>query len=102
MPTMRALYSLISRARTACALLQATMILAFDGWAALTPVQLLVLGCGLCIILRTLVPSPPPGRKRAIFMDHFLSVIAAVSVIALTGIDGVGSCLFVGRLALGL
>jgi len=100
---MRALYSLISRARTVCTLWQAVVTLALDGWVALTPIQLLVLGCGLCIILRTLAPSPPPsGRKPAILMDRLCSLTAAASVIGLAVIDAVGSCVFIERLALGV
>ncbi len=96
---MRALYSLFSRARTVCALWQAMVTLALRGWASLTPIQLLVLGCGLCIILRMLVPSPPvSGRKWAVFMDRLCSLVAAVSVIGLTVTDAVGSCVFIERL----
>jgi len=98
---MRALYSLISRARTVCALWQAMVTLALDGWSALSLVQLLVLGCGLCIILRTLVPSPPCGSRRTVFMDHVCSLIAAASVIGLTVTDAVG-CAFISRLTLGV
>lgn len=99
---MRALYSLIARARTACALLQALVTFAFAGPSALAPGQLLVLGCGLCILLRMLAPSPPAGSRRAVLMDRLCSVIAAAAVIGLIAADTVGSCAFLGRLALGV
>ncbi len=100
---MRALYSLVSRARTVCALGQTTMTFVRTGPSALTPVQLFLLGCGLCLILRMLVPSPPlSGSNRAIFLDRLCSLIAAAAVIALTATDTTGSCVLVGRLALGL
>ena len=98
---MRALYSLVSRARTVCALGQAVVTFARAGPSALTPVQLLVLGCGLCLLVTMLVPSPPPsGSRRVIFVDRLCRVMAAAAVIGLTASDIVGSCLFLGRVTL--
>jgi len=100
---MRALYSLLSRARTVCALTQAMATLARSGWGALAPIQLLVLVCGLCILIAALIPSAPPsGRRRAIVMDQLCSALAAVAVIGLAVADAVGSCVLLGRLALGV
>jgi len=100
---MKALYSLFCHARTVCALVRGIVTFACGGWAALMPAQLLVLGCGLCLVLRILVPSPPPGaRKQAAFLDVFLSGMAAASVLAI-GVTGiVDSGLFLGGLMLGL
>ena len=97
---MRALYSLIAHARTLCALVQAMVTFACAGPSALAPVQLLVLGCGLCVIIRMLAPSASPGRRQAIFMDRLCSVIAAVAVIGLIVTDAVGSCVFLGRVTI--
>jgi hypothetical protein len=99
---MRALYSLISRARTVCALGQAMMTFARAGPSALASIQLLVLGCGLCLFIGMLIPSPPPsGSRRVIFLDRLCSVMAAAAVMGLAVTDAVGSCVLVGRLALG-
>ncbi len=100
---MRALYSLVSLARTVYALGQTTMTFVRAGPSALTPMQLFLLGCGLCIILRMLVPSPPPsGSHRAIFLDRLCDLMAAAAVISLTVTDAVGSCVLLGRLTLGV
>jgi hypothetical protein len=100
---MKALYSLFCHARTVCALVRGIVTLAHGGWAALMPAQLLVLGCGLCIALRILVPSPALGaRKQAVFLDQFLCGMAAVSVAALCVTGIVDSGLFLGGLMLGL
>ena len=100
---MKALYSLLCHARTVCALVRGIVTLAYGGWAALMPTQLLVLGCGLCLVLRILVPSPPPGaRQRAAFLDVFLNGMAAGSVLAI-GVTGiVDSGLLLGHLTLGM
>lgn len=98
---MRALYSLVSRARTVCALGQATVTFARDGPSALAPMQLLVLGCGLYLLVAMLVPSPPSGSRRAIFLDRLSGVMAAVAVVGLALTDAGGSCALLGRLALG-
>lgn len=99
---MKVLCSLVSRARTVCAFLQAAVAFARGGLASLTPVQLLVLGCGLCIAVRILLPSPmSSGGKRAVAMDRLCSVIAAAAVIGLAVADAVGCCLILGRLTLG-
>ncbi len=99
---MRALYSLVSRARTVCALGQAMVTFVRAGPSALAPVQLLVLGCGLCILISMLAPSPPPsGSRRAVLQGRLCGVIAAVAVIALTTSDAVGSFVLLARLALG-
>ncbi len=99
---MRALYSLVSRARTLCALGQATVTFARAGPSALAPLQLLVLGCGLCLLLAILVPSSPSGSSRAIFLDRLCRVMAAAAVIGLAVTDAVGSCVLLGRLTLGV
>ncbi len=100
---MRALYSLISRARTVCALGQAMATFARAGPSALAPIQLLVLGCGVCLLITTLVPSPPPsGGRRAVFLDRLCRVMAAAAVIGLTVTDTVGSLAWLGRLPLGV
>ncbi len=99
---MRALYSLVSRARTVCALGQAMVTFARAGPSALAPMQLLVLGCGLCLIVTMLIPSSPSGSRQAIFMDRLCSVMAAGAVIGLAISDAVGSCVLLGRLALGV
>ncbi len=100
---MRALYSLVSRARTVCALGQTTMTFVRTGPSALTPVQLFLLGCGLCLILRMLVPSPPlSGSNRAIFLDRLCNLIAAAAITSLTVADTAGSWVSVARLALGM
>jgi hypothetical protein len=102
MPTMRALYSLLSRARTVCALSQAAATCAYGGWTALSPVQLLVLGCGLCILIRMLAPSPSTsGRKCVVLADHLCSLIAAGAVIGLAAIDAADSWGFIAGLVLG-
>jgi hypothetical protein len=103
MPIMRALYSLVSRARTVCALGQALATFARAGPAALVPMQLLVLGCGLCLLVTMLVPSPPPsGSGRVIFTDRLCSVMAAAAVMGLALADAVGPCAWLVRLALGV
>ena len=99
---MRALYSLISRARTFCALTQALVTLTRHGWAALAPTQVLLVGCGLCIIVRMLVPSPASGHKAGVLMDFLCSLLAVAALIALAVSDAVGSCILLGRLALGV
>ena len=62
---MRALYSLVCRLRTLYALAQGTVTLVLDGWAALSPAQLLLLGCGRGH--RFARPDPVAGvcRQRA-------------------------------------
>ena len=100
---MRALYSLVSHARTVCALGQTMATFVRAGPSALTPVQLLLLGCGLCIILRMLVPSPPPsGGNRAIFLDRLCNLVAAAAIIGLTVADTAGSWASVAGRALGM
>ena len=100
---MKALYSLFCHARTVCALMQGIVAIARGGWAALAPTQLLVLGCGLCIVLRILVPSPALGaRTQVVFLDRFLCGMAAVSVAALCVTGVVDSGLFLGGLLPGL
>jgi len=96
---MRALYSLVCHARTLYALAQGIVTLSYDGWAVLTPTQLLVLACGLVLALRVLVPSPPPGAgKRAVFLDQLLSGMAAAFVVAV-GVTGIAdSALVLGLL----
>jgi hypothetical protein len=85
---MRALYSLVCHLRTVCAMAQGVLTLTFDGWAALTAAQFLVLGCGLCIVLRILVPSPSASAARPLILaSHLLSTVTAVSVVGL----GIGS-----------
>ncbi len=99
---MRALYFLVSRARTLCALGQAVVTFVRAGPSALAPVQLLVLGCGLCILVAMLVPSPPPsGSRRAVLLGRLSGVIAAAAVIGLTTSDAVGSFAWLARLAFG-
>ncbi len=98
---MRALCSLISRARTLCALGQAIVTLVRAGPSALAPVQLLVLGCGLCLLITMLVPSPPPsGSRQAVFLGRLCSMMAAAAVIGLMVSDAVGSCAWLGRFTL--
>ena len=100
---MRALYSLVCRARTVCALGQAMVTFARAGPSALAPIQLLVLGCGFCLIIRVLVPSPPPsGSRRAVLLDRLCSVMAAAAAVGLTATDTVGSFVLLGRLPLGV
>jgi len=100
---MRALYSLLCRLRTLHALSQATVTLAVHGWSAATPTQLLILASGLGVALRVLIPSPAPGGRRLwVRMDRLLSIIAAASIIGLAVSGIAGSCVFVGRIALGL
>ena len=99
---MRALYSLVSRARTVCALGQAMVTFVRAGPSALAPVQLLVLGCGICILVSMLVPSPPSsGSRWAVLLGRLCGVSAAVAVIGLTISDAVGSFVSLARLALG-
>jgi len=103
MPTMRALYSLVCRLRTIHALTQGIVSLAREGWAAATPVQLLVLACGLAIALRVLVPSPSPeGGQTRVRMDRLLSMAAAAAIIGLSASEIAGSCLCLGSLVLRL
>ncbi len=100
---MRALYSLVSRARTVCALGQAMVTFVRAGPSALAPVQLLVLGCGLCLLITMLAPFPTPSAsRRAIFLDRLCRVMAAAAVIGLAVSDAAGSCALLGRLALGV
>jgi hypothetical protein len=99
---MRALYSFIARARTIYALGQTAVTFVMAGPFALAPVQLLFLGCGLCLILGMLAPTPSPGDRRAILLDRLCSVMAAGGVIGLIFSDAVSACLFLGRLALGV
>jgi hypothetical protein len=78
--------------------------LALDGWATLTPAQLMLLGCGLCLLLRIVVPSAASdGRRGGIaLLDPLLSGIAAASIVVLTTAGLADSGLFLARLALGL
>ncbi len=99
---MRALYSLISRARTVCALGQTLVTFARDGPSALAPLQLLVLGCGLCLLITMLVPSPPSRSRGTIFLDRLCGVMAAAAVIGLAVTDAVGSCALLDRLTPGV
>jgi len=100
---MKALYSLLSRARTLCALTQAMATLARYGWAALAPSQLFVLACGLCIVFAALAPSPLlSGGVRAVVVDRLCSLLAGTALIGLVVIDAIGSCTWLGRLALGV
>ncbi|MBP7053888.1 MAG: hypothetical protein KBE65_22980 [Phycisphaerae bacterium] len=101
---MRALYSLVCRVRTLCALTQGMVTLAIDGWAALAPVQLMLLGCGLCLLLRIVVPSPPSDRRRGgiALLDPLLSGMAAGSIVVLTTAGFADSGLLFARLAMGL
>ena len=96
---MRALYSLVSRARTVCALGQAAVALARAGPSALASMQLLILGCGFCLVIAMLVPS---GHRRATFVDRLCSVMAAAAVIGLAITDIASSCVVLGRLTLGV
>jgi hypothetical protein len=102
MPTMRALYSLVSRARTVCALGQALVTFARAGPSALAPMQLLVLGCGLCLLIPILVPSLSRGSRRAVLLDRLCGGMAAAAVIGLAVSNAVGSCVLLGRLTLGV
>ncbi len=99
---MRALYSLVCRLRTLYALAQGMITLAFDGWTAVTPGQFVVLGCGLCVLVRILVPPPPGPNGPWVWTDRTLSTTAAASIIGLTASEIAGVCRFVGRLTLGL
>jgi len=99
---MRALCALVSRARTFCALGQAVVTFAHAGPAALAPVQLLVLGCGLCFLVTMLAPSPPSGSRRAVLLDRLCGVMAAAAALGLTISDAVGSFALLGRLPLGV
>ena len=100
---MRALYSLVSRARTVYALGQTLVTLARAGPSALAPMQLLVLGCGLCLLVTVLVPSPPPsGGRRAILLDRLCGVMAAAAALGLAAGDAVRSLVLLGRLTLGV
>jgi hypothetical protein len=103
MPTMRALYSLLSRLRTFHALAQATVTLAVHGWTAATPAQLLVLACGFGVALRVLIPSPAPGCGRSwVRMDHLLRITAAASIIGLAASGIASSWFFVAGIVLGV
>lgn len=99
---MRALYSLVSRVRAVCALGQAMVTFVRAGPLALAPMQLLVLGCGLCFLIAMLLPSAPSGGRRAIVLERLCGVMAAAAVIGLTVAGAVGFCVFLGRLALGV
>jgi hypothetical protein len=99
---MRALYTLVARARTVYALGQTAVTFVRVGPSALAPVQLLFLACGLCLILGTLAPTPRPGDRRAILLDRVCGVMAAGAVIGLIFSDAVSACLFLGRLARGV
>lgn len=98
---MRALYSLVSHARTVCALGQAMATFARDGPSALALMQLLVLGCGLCLLIAMLVPSPSRGSRRAVLLDRLCGVMAAAAVMGLVVSDAVDSCILLRKLALG-
>ena len=64
--------------------------------------KLLILGCGICLIVRILVPSPPSsGSRQAIFLDRLFSVIAAVALIGLAVTDAALDCVLLGRFAVG-
>lgn len=100
---MRALYALVCRLRTLYALTQGTITLALDGPTALPPAQWLLLGCGLGLALRVVVPSPPSaGGTLRPSVDRLLSFLAAVSVVGLAAIGMAGPCLLVGKLILSL
>ena len=100
---MRALYSLVSRAHTVYALGQAMVTFARAGPSALAPIQLLVLGSGLCLLVTMLLPSvPPSGSRRAVFSDRLYGVVAAAAALGLTAGDAVGSLVLLGRLMLGV
>ncbi len=99
---MRALYSFIARARTVYALGQTAVTFVRAGPSALASIQLLFLGCGLCLILGMLALTSRPGDRRAIFLDRMCGVMAAGGVIGLIFSDAVSACLFLGRLALGV
>ena len=101
---MKALYSHICRLRTLCALVEGMVAFVSEGWAALAPAQLLLLGCELCILLRVVIPSPPSGwqGKRVACLDLFLSGAAAVSFFTLTMAGFVDFGLLLGGLALGV
>jgi hypothetical protein len=103
MPIMKALYSLVSRARTICALGQAVVTFVRAGPSALAPVQLLLLGCTLCLVVSMLIPSPPAsGSRRAVFVNRLCRMTVAAAVVNLTVADVVGSCIFLGSLPLGV
>lgn len=99
---MRALYSLVSRARTVCALGQAIVTFVRAGPFALATGELLVLGCGLCLVISMLVPSPPPSAsRRAVFADRLCRVVAAAAVVGLAITDAVGAWVLLRGLRLG-
>jgi len=98
---MRALYSLVRRLRTVHALAQGMVSLAREGWAAATPVQLLMLAFGLAVALRVLVPSPTPGQMRD-RMDRLLSMAAAAAIIGLCASEMADTCISLGGVVLGL
>jgi hypothetical protein len=96
------MYSLICRLRTLHAMAQGTITLAFEGWTAVTPGQFVVLGCGLCLLVRILVPSPFASRGAWTRVDRTISTIAAMAIIGLAASDIAFACMLVGRLTLGL
>jgi len=98
---MRALYSLVRRLRTVHALAQGMVSLAREGWAAATPVQLLMLAFGLAIALRVLVPSPAAGQMRD-RVDRLLSMAAAAAIIGLCASEMADTCISLGGVVLGL
>ena len=88
---------------TVCALGQAMATFARAGPSALTPVQLLVLGCGLCLLVTMLAPSPPSsGSRRAVLLDRLGRVMAAAAALGLTVSDAAGCFVWLGRLPLGV
>ncbi len=89
---MRALYSLLSRLRLLYALVQGMVVLLHAGWAALAPMQLVTLGCVLCIALRVLAPAPSARRGLTVLADHLLSRVSAASVGTLQVAGIVGFC----------
>lgn len=99
---MKVLYSLVCRLRTLYALVQGMAAVVSRGWAAVPPAQLLLLGCGLCIALRVLIPSPSGRERQFSFLDRCLSVAAVASVVGLTASGVTDSCALVGRFVLGL